>query len=379
VSLAHSRVAGTLQVNGFTALQQLDLSGTAVTGWVASMDECCENLLEINLAGSHISIILDDEVDAAGNNIYANADLLPKLHKLDVSNTSLNASVSQLLYSLADVPISTLVANNCSVRGAVPRLATVSSSDKKLGIKHMVLSQTLQTLELAGNNVTDLQFLPARLRMDLSRNLGPVRVSPSALEYATRTDLEVDLTHTELANVEEVRPFLTKQLPLEPDRSFVNETGGYVCSQFAASTLKVTPDRFMPSEMCVCRAGYFGTGTSCKPCPEDTFSDSDGQEVCQACPAHSHSQAAASSLDSCDCDFGKPKLQNGRRQCVCGRHTALSHGACAPCSKLHLQCNGTGHIAEEAFPESGYARLATAGVFRCLHASRCPGAPDCAT
>ncbi|CAE7709139.1 unnamed protein product, partial [Symbiodinium microadriaticum] len=135
----------------------------------------------------------------------------------------------------------------------------------------------------------------------------------------------------------------------------------------------------MPSEMCVCRAGYFGTGTSCKPCPEDTFSDSDGQEVCLACPAHSHSQAAASSLGSCDCDFGKPKLQNGRRQCVCGRHTALSHGACAPCSKLHLQCNGTGHIAEEAFPESGYARLATAGVFRCLHASRCPGAPDCAT
>ncbi|OLP82939.1 hypothetical protein AK812_SmicGene36364 [Symbiodinium microadriaticum] len=34
---------------------------------------------------------------------------------------------------------------------------------------------------------------------------------------------------------------------------------------------------------------------------------------------------------------------------------------------------------QEAFPESGYARLATAGVFRCLHASRCPGAPDCAT
>ncbi|CAE7709124.1 unnamed protein product [Symbiodinium microadriaticum] len=212
------------------------------------MDECCENLLEINLAGSHISIILDDEVDAGGNDIYANADLLPKLHKLDVSNTSLNASVSQLLDSLADVPITTLVANNCSVRGAMPRLAAVRSSGKKLGLKHRVLSQTLQTLELAGNNVTDLQFLPALLRMDLSRNLGPVRVSPSALEYATRTGLDFDLTHTELANVEEVRSFLTKQLALEPDRSFVNETGGYVCSQFAASTLKVTPDRVFVME-----------------------------------------------------------------------------------------------------------------------------------
>ena len=50
VSLAHSRVSGTVQVNGFSELQQLDLSGTAVTGWVASMDECCPKLLEINLA-----------------------------------------------------------------------------------------------------------------------------------------------------------------------------------------------------------------------------------------------------------------------------------------------------------------------------------------
>lgn len=379
VSLAHSRVSGTVQVNGFSELQQLDLSGTAVTGWVASMDECCPKLLEINLAGSHISIILNDDEDTAGsNNLFSEERLLPKLHKLDVSNTSLNATVAQLLHSLATVSITTLIANNCNLHGAIPRLDTIGASGKNLGFKRMVISQTLQTLELSGNNVTDLRFLPAHLRMDLSRNLGPVSISPSALTKAAQKHVDFDLTYTELANVEEVQSLLTAELPLLPVRSFVSETGGYVCSGFAAPTLHVTPDRFMPMEMCVCRAGYFGTGTSCKPCPEDTYSDSDGQEVCQACPPHSHAPAAASSLESCDCDFGKPNLQNGRRQCVCGKHTALSDGACAPCSKLHLQCHGTGHIAEEAFPESGYARLARAGVFRCLHASRCPGATVCA-
>ena len=52
---------------------------------------------------------------------------------------------------LATVSITTLIANNCNLHGAIPRLDTIGASGKNLGFKRMVISQTLQTLELSGN------------------------------------------------------------------------------------------------------------------------------------------------------------------------------------------------------------------------------------
>ena len=39
---------------------------------------------------------------------------------------------------------------------------------------------------------------------------------------------------------------------------------GYTCTNFVVPTLRVTPELFLPEDMCTCQKGYSGRGASCE-------------------------------------------------------------------------------------------------------------------
>ena len=69
-------------------------------------------------------------------------------------------------------------------------------------------------------------------------------------------------------------------------RPFANQAGGYICAEFTRASLKVTPDLFLPDQMCTCFRGYAGRGTACKACPANTFTDREGQLQCEPQPRY---------------------------------------------------------------------------------------------
>lgn len=142
----------------------------------------------------------------------------------------------------------------------------------------------------------------------------------------------------------------------------------------------MTPDRFLPEQLCTCLAGWYGHGAACVMCPANTFSDEMGLETCIHCPPNSTAPPGSNKVADCKCDFGH--LHNSL--CACDKHQMLKDGNCILCSKLHMQCNSTGSNASTAVPEVGYTRLEPFAeeAHKCLppaEKDRCPGSHECGT
>ena len=189
-----------------------------------------------------------------------------------MSGCRLNASVKDFLLLLANSPLSTIAASNAGLTGEVPDLTDVYASVDSILYGHWrsKLSQTLQGLDVSSNKLTALTVVPAGLRVDLSNNRIPLMVTPSAVAAATSRQIDVWLEGTQIANPEQLGQLLARELRLQDN--YTRTVGSFACRELAQPWLRITPELFMPEEMCGCRAGYTGHATSCSPCPENTYS-----------------------------------------------------------------------------------------------------------
>jgi len=170
-----------------------------------------------------------------------------------------------------------------------------------------------------------------------------------------------------------MKQLLQKELKLQDSRSVSNKTEGWACALPVAGTLRITPQLFLPEDMCACQAGFYGHGINCTACSPNTFAQMEGQASCKPCPPDSFS---AGSATICECTFGTMHGPPGNQSCKCRAGAARLGTRCEQCSQLHLECEARGLLAEEAHPESGYARLIQPSglAYRCLIPSHCTNA-----
>eukprot|EP00438_Fugacium_kawagutii_P004166 Skav224687 [mRNA] locus=scaffold3171:55407:57036:+ [translate_table: standard] len=142
--------------------------------------------------------------------------------------------------------------------------------------------------------------------------------------------------------------------------------GGYQCHSIVSSTLQVSPEKFLPQELCRCSPGFEGTGVQCHKCGPNTFSEGNGSR-CKACPPGS---IAGEGEATCRCTSGGEFLPDQFPACQCHAEHALfasleegTHSnetvseTCVPCHKAHLKCPVSGMLLTSAPPEIGFARL----------------------
>lgn len=362
-------------------LEVADLSKTRVSGWLSPMWlGCCQSLRELLLADSRVGF---EPMPKAYFSVSTKPRLLPSIQALDVSRCRFRGTLAQLLVPLAETALTSIAAAGNGLQGEMPNLNAMrlEVDGTRYEVWGSVLSESLRALDLSENNLTSLSILPLKLlRIDVSRNMGPLVISPVVLAEAVKTEVDLNLYRTTLANRDEVQPLLHKELQLQDTRSPPEENAGYACTDLAATNLRVTPDRFLPEQMCVCRPGHIGFGINCSSCPSNTFSDTENQVECHACPLHSSAPPRASSLQACKCTFGNAKGEGKDASCQCEAHTALlkSEGRCEVCSKLHLRCPQPGALASTAKAAKNFARLSENAeeVFKCLDAGRCGDAGE---
>lgn len=232
--------------------------------------------------------------------------------------------MEQLLLPLAANPITRIAAARCGLRGPVPNLRAlplVQVDHQWHSMWRSVLSGSLQLLDISGNGLSEMDTLPAALRVDVGDNSQVMTVSKAALVEALEHSIEVGLANTQLANRAEVRELLGNGLELQ--KTWRLKTGPFGCRDLTESRLKVTPELFLPDDMCGCSPGFSGTATNCSPCLQDTFNDEWNQSICERCPSRSHSRKASKSFEACECDFGFIQNEAGNLSCQCPASKAL--------------------------------------------------------
>ena len=79
-------------------------------------------------------------------------------------------------------------------------------------------------------------------------------------------------------------------------------------------TKSMSPNLFLPLDMCGCRPGYAGTGTNCSVCPANTFNSRNNQTSCQPYPPKSSTDQSsyqlATTKEACRCSYGLVGEQN---------------------------------------------------------------------
>ena len=194
-----------------------------------------------------------------------------RLH-LEVTGSTLNGTVSQLLVPLATTRIATIEASNCELLGEIPSLDWKASGASRCWYQstHLCrLEQYLQVLDLSQNRIESVSSLPASLRIDISGNKVPLSISSTVLKKAITHEVDMWLTGTELQNRHEVDDLLDDELKLQKD--WVPRSESHACRQLVTPLLRVTPEKFLPEYMCGCRPGYKGSGVMCTPCGENNF------------------------------------------------------------------------------------------------------------
>ncbi|CAL1135043.1 unnamed protein product, partial [Cladocopium goreaui] len=355
LSLAQSRVHGDFGViSSMPSLEEADLSSTAVSGNLEDLRwGCCKKLRELHLGDAQVRVSPD---------VSVRRGLLPALRSFNVSGSKLNASVNDLLAFLASTRITSIVAAGCGLTGELPALLAKTP-----------LGTSLQLLDLSGNGLDAVDALLANLRLDVSRNEIPLRVSRDVIKAAAKSGTDLWMMNTELANREEIMANCSNELQLEQMWT-PRETGGYSCHDLVRPNIRVTPERFLPKIMCACGPGHFGAGTNCSACPKNTFNDQMDQNKCQACPQGGKAPAGSQALSACKCPYGTPGTFENKTMCRCDRGEALSSDhECRSCGKLHLVCDAPGSLVATAPLEPGHIRLKEPSeeIFECLDRQHC--------
>ena len=291
-----------------------------------------------------------------------------------------NSPVENLLLAVAMCrQLTSIQAGGTGIYGEIPKLTNTEARINGENVSNFTfpLAKCLVTLDLSANNVTGVHELPVQRRMLLREN-HQLNVDVKVLTQALSEHKFLDLSGTALSNQDKAAELLKEGVIKTTDmHAFRDETAGYACKD-VIGTLKVTPSKFLPQELCKCLPGWFGSGAACEMCPSNQFSDDLGFDTCKSCPANSTAPAGSTKMSECKCKFGDLYEDI----CACDPHHALQKGDCALCTKLHLQCETPGSLASTAVPDKDYTRLEPSAdeAHRCLPpavSDRCPGSHQC--
>ena len=290
-----------------------------------------------------------------------------------MSGCQLNISLHQLLVPLAATPITTLSAANCGLTGEMPNLHSLTATVDGRGLAgwESPLGTALQALDVSSNRLERVNCLPVKMRLDVSRNARPLYVGGNVIKKAVESGIDFWLVGSELANRPEVMEFCSDEL--KTDNLWIPRHG-YSCHDLLSPQLRVTPELFLPLEMCACGSGFLGTAINCTPCPKDTFNAEMNRSKCDQCPSSSNSPEGSTSLRDCVCHFGSAMQRDGAAVCQCDRNEAWSiKGECLQCSDLHLLCTAPGSIIATAPMQEGYTRFQKEPerIFKCLAPEHC--------
>eukprot|EP00435_Cladocopium_sp_Y103_P052999 s109_g16.t2 len=387
VRLKLSRTAVTGQLSNLIDLfkiEEVDLSFTQISGHITSQWRgMCRGLTTLQLQNSLVKFVPDGEElkQLKEHHTAVGAHIFFKLKNLDLTNCPVNSPAENLLLPLAMSPITSIKAVGAKITGEVPKLKDAEGMvDGKHTNLTFALAETLLMLDLTGNDVGELRDLPVKPNLGrvLVRENHRLKLQPEVLTQALREKILLDLSGTKLSNGEVVAQLLEEGALQTTDMyALRNDAGGFACKDLVG-TVKVTPSMFLPNQLCKCLPGWHGHGATCQICPADKFSDEMGLDTCKLCPSNSTAPAGSTKLADCKCDFGN--LHNGT--CSCDKHHALQNGDCVLCSKLHLHCDAEGSLASTAAPDVKHARLIHGAeeARRCLPPDvlqRCPGSHEC--
>ena len=158
-----------------------------------------------------------------------------------MSDCPLNSPVERLLWPLAfSESIAKVTAERANLTGTLPHLADYQ------------LTVSLQTLDLAANQITRIEGLVAGGLLTLSGNDG-VTFAPGVIRDAIKRNVRIDLRGINLNKEQasealELLPTLNKKTPID--------SGRLACYDFQATVLQVTPWRFLTDHLCQCEPGY---------------------------------------------------------------------------------------------------------------------------
>ncbi|CAK9044458.1 T-complex protein 1 subunit gamma (TCP-1-gamma) (CCT-gamma) (Chaperonin subunit CCTV gamma) [Durusdinium trenchii] len=392
LSLGSTQVTGDLStLVQLEILEEADLSKTEVTGglteaWRGKL----KHLHTLKLSHSAVHFAPREgqltQLKEHWAREYQEKQILPNLVNLELSGCPVNSSMEALLMPLAMSSLTVIKAASAGLFGEVPKLqgrvcTHYVSADKACYLQEVPFRlpfyHTLRILDFSENLVTIAEPPFAVGSRVLLRGIHGLRLGRNFLAAAVGWQVMLDMRWSELENQEGALELLTEGImKCTESFDFRDDQAGFACRELVEGTLQVTPSKFLPDRLCRCVPGWHGTGAACIRCPQGTFSEQMGQTACSTCPANSTSPVGSTKESDCQCSFGSLQA-NGR--CGCDVHQALQGSSCVPCARLHLQCNGTGHLASEATPEVNYTRLEdhSEEAHRCLPPEafrRCPGA-----
>eukprot|EP00438_Fugacium_kawagutii_P007171 Skav209290 [mRNA] locus=scaffold251:143985:147448:+ [translate_table: standard] len=243
-----------------TALQIALLDNTGVSGWIEPdvwiHDGEGRRLMELNLADTSVGPL----EQAHGIPKFSTASpLLPALSSLNVSGCQLNGPIADLLLPFAASGISRISASGCNLTGEVPNIAEMKAKvdDFEFTAWRSTLSRSLKILDLSSNYLISAPAAIASWRMDLRQNKVPLRISSCMIKQVLHQKTELWLEETTLANPEELQTLISHELPLKAE--YAGDGSSFFCRSFENPLLLVTPELFLPQNMCACRPGYIGS------------------------------------------------------------------------------------------------------------------------
>eukprot|EP00971_Amphidinium_carterae_P263345 5224856-Amphidinium_carterae.1 len=196
-----------------------------------------------------------------------------------------------------------------------------------IGFIGVVPFQGLVTLRLARNQITGIYGPPWKSVQTLD-------ISDNALEYMYPSwifagPLFLDMSGNSNISLPILPPSVEAGCPLD-SAVLRGRTGGYLpslsrdptrseCTDLCTTTKIVVVDSTTnTTNLCRCRAGYYGTGQDCTKCLADEYSGTGASEPSH-CPDHSSTEGeeGSTSIDACMCDAGYVKvlLADGNSSC----------------------------------------------------------------
>ena len=295
-----------------------------------------------------------------------------------VSNCPLNTSLMVFFVPLvACRHLATIKAAGCGLQGHMPDLRRLSgfTVDSSLRLSWSApLDKTLQMLDISNNHISKVQSFPWDVQSVTLANNPVIEFSPGLLESSLNKGISLDLQGSSLVNPGEAEQLIKAgKLTMTESVTSFDKSMGYECKSITHSSLVITPAMFLPDTLCVCAAGWTGSGIKCNKCPVDTYRPSNtSASKCSPCPAHSRAESASVSITGCRCVLGEMYQEGDEWRCGCPQGQAHLGNTCVNCDPLKLSCIHTGSEAHSAPPLEGFARVApnSTQAFKCF-GSRC--------
>ena len=298
-----------------------------------------------------------------------------------VSNCPLNTSLMVFFVPLvACRHLATIKAAGCGLQGHMPNLRTLSGftvDSSRRFFWRARLDDTLQMLDISNNHISKVQSFPWDVQSVTLANNPVIEFSPGLLESSLNKGISLDLQGSSLVNPGEAEQLIKAgKLSMTESVTSFDKSMGYECKSITHSSLVITPAMFLPDTLCVCAAGWTGSGIKCNKCPVDTYRPSNtSASKCSPCPAHSRAESASVSITGCRCVLGEMYQEGDEWRCGCPQGQAHLGNTCVNCDPLKLSCIHTGSEAHSAPPLEGFARVApnSTQAFKCF-GSHCKSA-----